>query len=151
MSAHYTQEPVFPELFKRLTYSPSLKRIDDELVGKKEFRIHKQDGRPREDFEAEIGAENIIYMLIDTAKKLIYIGEADNLVRRCSAGHPSIKDWDYYRYDVLPPMTKKQRVALERMFIRGFAGAYPLVSHYRIFFIFSWGNTRYVMYPGLHT
>ena len=71
MTAHYTQEPVFPELFRRLTYSPALKRIDDELTGKGEFRIHKQDWRPREDYETEIGADNIIYMLIDTAKKLI--------------------------------------------------------------------------------
>ena len=121
MTAHYTQEPVFPELFRRLTYSPALKRIDDELTGKGEFRIHKQDWRPREDYETEIGADNIIYMLIDTAKKLIYIGEAENLIRRFNAGHPTINEWDYYRYDVLPLMPKKQRVAFERMLIRLFA------------------------------
>ena len=125
MSAHYTQEPVFPELFKRLTYSPALKRIDDELAGKGEFRIHKQDWRPREDYETEIGADNVIYMLIDTATKLIYVGEAENLIRRFNAGHPMIKEWDYYRYDVLPPMTKKQRVAFERMLIRVFASVLP--------------------------
>ena len=121
MTAHYTQEPVFPELFRRLTDSPALKRIDDELTGKGEFRIYKQDWRPREDYETEIGADNIIYMLIDTAKKLIYIGEAENLIRRFNAGHPTINEWDYYRYDVLPPMPKKQRVAFERMLIRLFA------------------------------
>ena len=45
--SHYTQKPIFPELFRRLTYSPALKRIDDELSGKDEFRIHKQDWRPQ--------------------------------------------------------------------------------------------------------
>ena len=121
MTAHYTQLPLFPELFKRLTYSPVLKRVDDELADKGEFRIHKQDWRPRKDYEAEIGAENIIYMLIDTKERLLYVGEADNLIRRFDAGHSSIKDWGHYRYDVLPPMTKKSRVALERMLIRAFA------------------------------
>jgi hypothetical protein len=119
--SHYRQKPTFPELFKRLTYSPALKRIDDELKGTTEFRIYKQDWRPRKDYETEIGAENVIYMLADTKKKLLYIGEAENLVTRFNNGHPSIKDWELYRYDQLPPLKKKERVALERMMIRAFA------------------------------
>jgi hypothetical protein len=121
MSAHYTQEPVFPELFRRLTYSPVLKRIDDELGGKTDFRIYKQDWRPRDAFETEIGAENVIYMLIDTEEKELYVGEAKNLIRRFRQGHPSIKNWNFYRYDVLPSSAAKHRVALERMVIRSFA------------------------------
>ncbi len=78
MTAHYTQTPTFPELFRRLTYSPTLKRIDDELANKNTIRIYKQDWCSRDDFESEIGAENVIYMLIDTNKKLFYIGEADS-------------------------------------------------------------------------
>ncbi len=70
------------------------------------------------DYEAEVGAENVIYTLIDTNERLLYIGEADNLVRRFNAGHPSINGWDCYRYDQLPHMEKQQRVALERMMIR---------------------------------
>jgi len=121
MSAHYTQEPVFPELFRRLTYSPALKRIDDELGEKVGFRIHKQDWKPREEFETEIGAENVIYMLLDTEKKELYVGEAKNLISRFRNGHPSIKAWNFYRYDVLPSSAAKHRVALERMVIRNFA------------------------------
>jgi len=121
LAAHYTQLPLFPELFKRLTYSPLLKRIDDELGGKAEFRIHKQDWRPRDEYETEIGAENVIYTLIDTSARLLYVGEAENLLRRIKAGHDLIQGWDFYRYDQLPPMTKTQRVALERMMIRAFA------------------------------
>ena len=125
MTAHYTQVPTFPELFRRLTYSPALKRIDDELNDKGTTRIYKQDWRQREEFEVEIGAENVIYMLIDTKEKLLYIGEADRLVQRLQAGHPLIKNWDFYRYDVLPEELRKFRLDLERMIIRNFATVLP--------------------------
>ena len=125
MTPHYTQVPTFPELFRRLTYSPALKRIDDELTEKNTIRIHKQDWRPRDEFETEIGAENVIYMLVDSREKLFYIGEADKLVRRLRAGHPSIRNWDFYRYDVLPEELRKFRSSLERMVIRNFAAVLP--------------------------
>jgi len=125
MSAHYTQVPTFPELFHRLTYSPALKRIDDELNNKHTVSIKKQDWRPREEFEAEIGAENVIYMLIDTEAKLLYVGEAARLIPRFRSGHPSIRDWNYYRYDALPEALRDVRVALERMVIRNFATVLP--------------------------
>jgi len=121
LHAHYTQKPQFPELFSRIAHSPVLKKIHDEIDGKPEYRIHKQDWKPRSEFELEIGAENVIYTLIDTEKSLLYIGEAENLVRRFNAGHTSIPNWDFYRYDQLPPMEKRQRVAIERMLIRSYA------------------------------
>jgi hypothetical protein len=121
LNAHYTQKPQFPALFARLAYSPVLKKIRDETDGKSEFRIHKQDWKPKTEFELEIGAENVIYTLIDVKNSLLYIGEAENLVRRFNAGHPSIPDWSFYRYDQLPRMEKQQRVAIERMLIRSYA------------------------------
>jgi hypothetical protein len=121
LNAHYIQKPQFPELFSRLAHSPVLKKIHDETDGKPEFRINKQDWRPRSEFEFEFGAENIIYTLIDTKNSLLYIGEAENLVRRFNAGHPSIPKWNFFRYDQLPPMEKQQRVAIERMLIRSYA------------------------------
>src|SRR6185369_16080381 len=41
--AYYTQEPRFPELFKRLVQSSAIQKIDDEIAGKGEGRINKQD------------------------------------------------------------------------------------------------------------
>ena len=64
-------------------------------------------------------------MLIDTTNKCFYVGEAQNLIRRFAQGHKPIPDWDHYRYDQLPPMAKKTRVALERMVIRTFASVLP--------------------------
>ncbi len=34
--------------------------------------------------------------------------------------HPSIPNWNFFRYDVLPPALALFRVALERMLIRAF-------------------------------
>jgi len=119
LTAYYTQKPSFPELFRRLIGSPVLHRIDDELSKKSPFRIHKQDWRPREQIDFEIGTDNALYTLIDTNNKLIYIGEANNLVKRLKGNHPTIKDWNYYRYEILPKeITEEQRLTLERMLIR---------------------------------
>ena len=120
-TAYYTQKASFPELFKRLVGSPALHKIDRELKQKDEVKIYKQDWKQRVLFETELGAENVIYMLIDTKKKLFYVGEAQNLIRRFLQGHNAIKEWDYYRYDVLPNQLMQYRLEIERMLIRDFA------------------------------
>jgi hypothetical protein len=73
------------------------------------------------ELELEIGAYNVIYMLMDTDAKQFYVGQAEDLIGRLIQQHPSIPRWDYFRYDVLPPSLAPFRVALERMVIRGFA------------------------------
>ena len=82
--AYYKQEASFPNLFERLISSPVISKIADELENKKEARIHKQSWKQREELEYEIGAVNVIYMLIDTKNKLLYVGEAQDLIRRLS-------------------------------------------------------------------
>lgn len=119
--AYYKQEPSFPHLFRRLIGSPALRRVADKIEGKKESRIHKQDWTPRPELEFQLGASNVIYMLLDTNAKRFYVGEAVDLVKRLLQPHPSIPDWNFFRYDVLPPELEPHRVALERMLIRDFA------------------------------
>jgi hypothetical protein len=119
--AYYKQEASFPNLFERLISSPVINKIADELEDKEEARIHKQTWKPRKELGYEIGALNVIYMLIDTKNKLLYIGEAQDLIRRLSQPYPTIKDWDYFRYSVLPDKLAPYRVVLERMLIRDFA------------------------------
>lgn len=118
LTAHYKQIPTFPALLKNLIGSPAIKRLEEHVTHPDHFRIQKQDWRPRVMYETELGASNVIYTLIDTRAKLVYIGEAGDLIRRFKAGHSEIKDWDFYRYDQLPPVSKNLRVALERMIIR---------------------------------
>jgi hypothetical protein len=120
-NAHYKQKPSFPELFKRIIGSATLKRIDNESTKKNNIKIYKQDWKPREEYFSELGAQNVIYMLIDTKNKHLYVGETKNLIQRFSQGHTSINKWDYYRFDVLPDSLKEYRVEIERMQIRTFA------------------------------
>jgi hypothetical protein len=119
--AYYKQEPSFPHLFHRLIGSPALRRVADEIEGKKEGRIDKQDWTPRSELEFQLGASNVIYMLLDSKGKRFYVGEAADLVKRLLQPHSSILDWDFFRYNVLPPELAPYRVALERMLIRDFA------------------------------
>jgi hypothetical protein len=121
-TSHYTQHPSFPNLFKRLVGSPPVQKVYDEVEGKDSKRIYKTDWKPRSELQLEIGATNVIYMLIDTQDKLIYIGEAKNLIKRLSQNnHPSIPNWEFFRYDVLPDSLSSYRVTLERMMIRSYA------------------------------
>ena len=121
-TSYYTQSPAFPELFKRLVASPIMKKIDDETGNKAEKdRIYKQDWKPRSEYETELGAENVIYMLLDTVNKLFYIGETRNLIKRFNQGHKEISTWDFNRYDVLPDSLNYHRVTIERMLIRDFS------------------------------
>lgn len=119
--AYYVQKPQFPELFKRFIQSPILHKIDDELDKKPPFRIYKTEWKPRSELEFEIGAHNVLYALIDTKNKLMYIGEASNLVKRLRQNHPSIPKWNYFRYSVLPNEISPHRKTFERMTIRDFA------------------------------
>jgi hypothetical protein len=120
-AAYYSVRPAFPHLFKRLIGSPAIKRIDDAVHGKDELRIHKQDWKPRAELEYKLGARNVIYMLLDSEEKRVYVGEAEDLVGRLLGAHPSIPKWNFFRYDVLPPALGPFRVAFERMLIRAFA------------------------------
>ena len=119
--AYYTHKPTFPELFKRFVESPVLHKIDDELREKPPFRIYKNKWRPRAELDFELGANNVLYTLIDTKNKLLYVGEAANLVDRLRQGHPSIPEWNYFRYNVLPNEIAHHRNNLERMIIRDLA------------------------------
>jgi len=123
--SHFTQEPSFPILFKRLIVTPAISRVDDEVYRKAGCRIYKQDWKPKSALEFEIGATNVIYMLADTDSKLIYVGEAKDLIKRLSGNYPSIPNWNYFRYDALPSNLSKIRVALERMVIRDIASIFP--------------------------
>ena len=81
-----------------------------------------QEWKPREALEYEIEVDNALYTLIDTNNKLVYIGEAGKLVKRLRQNHHAIKNWNYYRYNVLPnKISSEERVMIERMIIRDLA------------------------------
>jgi hypothetical protein len=120
--AYYVQKPAYIELFKELVKSHMLKKIDDLINLKSDFRFVKQDWEHRNKLKSQIDAKNVIYNLIDTVNKKIYIGEAESLLQRLNQNREVIKNWDYYRFDCLPEgLTKSQRQSIERLLIRTFA------------------------------
>ena len=114
-------KPQFPNLFNRLVNSAPVKAISASMLSGNIARIHKQDWKPRAEYRFEVGAHNVIYMLLDTESKLLYVGEAGSLKSRFDNGHPDIKNWDYYKYNVLPEGMTEYRLAIERMLIRDLA------------------------------
>jgi hypothetical protein len=121
--AHYRQKPVFSELFKRFAESPMLHKIYDELDNKKEFRIYKSGWISRKHVDSILNPQNVLYVLIDTDNKLLYVGEAKNLKKRLNQDHPTIPKWNFFRYNILPQSLAKPkyRKTLERMLIRDYA------------------------------
>ncbi|MBH8560399.1 GIY-YIG nuclease family protein [Hymenobacter negativus] len=127
---HYKQKPIYIELFQELIKSHTLQKIDDSLNDKEAFRFVKGNWRGREELPSQIEAVNVIYNLIDTQSKKIYIGEAESLIRRIRQNREEIEDWDFYRFDTLPAgLTKQQRVAIERLIIRIFASFFDNVKN----------------------
>lgn len=120
--AYFKQNATFTELFSTfVNESPILHKIDDELKEKPPFRIYKTGWKERKNLFSELGPTNVLYYLIDTKNKLLYIGEASTLVARLNQLHPTIPDWDYYRYDILPNEISDHRKTFERMLIRDLA------------------------------
>ncbi len=138
--AHYYQKPLFPELFKQFVRSHHLKEIENQLLDKGNFKFIKEDWKPRGEFKKLLERNNIIYYLIDTENKLLYIGEAEH-TRRIIQQRDDIPNWNYFRIDCLPEwLTKSQRLELERLIIRSFASVLvnnkqittKLISQYRL-------------------
>lgn len=120
--AHYTQKPIFPELFKQFTKSHLLKDMENRLLEKGEFKFIKQDWRPKPELSLQLfDHPNFIYYLIDTENKLLYIGESET-IKRILQRRAEIPEWNYFRIDFLPIwITRNQRLELERLMIRSFA------------------------------
>jgi len=135
---HYKQIPSFPELFKSMVGSPKLKQIEDSLFGNSGYRIHKQDWKEKYQLSTELGAKNVIYTLLDSKNKLLYVGEtSQNLATRLADKEfykKIIPNWTHYRYDALPPsVDKKGRVAIEVLLYRSYAALLESSSEVKSF------------------
>lgn len=118
---YFIQKSSFPNLFARLIDAPSMNMLHNEIQGKNHGRIYKQTWKKRSELEYELGAKNVVYFLIDTKRNLLYIGKAEDLVQRLNQPHPSINEWDFFRYNVLPYNADSFRLQIERMLITDYA------------------------------
>lgn len=123
--AHYFQKPMFPELFKQFISSHVLKEMENKILEKRDFKFIKENWQPRSKFKTLIEKNNIVYYLIDTKNKLLYIGEAEH-TKRIAQFRKELPDWDFFRIDLLPSwLTRQQRLEIERLIIRSFASVLP--------------------------
>ena len=76
------------------------------------------------DFKKHANALNVIYYLVNSKKKLIYIGKAENLGNRIKPGrkHQNMDgDWDLFKYDIIRPEFSNILERIEDHTIRSFA------------------------------
>jgi hypothetical protein len=79
------------------------------------------------DFKKHAKAQNVIYYLANTKKKLLYIGKAENLGKRVKPGkqHQDMSDdWDKFRYDILKLEYSNILDKVEDHTIRAFASVF---------------------------
>jgi hypothetical protein len=125
-TAYYTQRPYFPNLFQHIIQSAALVGVAEISAGRSRERyIYKHDWRPRAELKKVVDGKNVIYLLVDSSKALVYAGVAKDLVKRLAQDHPSIPAWDYFRYDQLPAGLTEYRENIERMMIRYLASLLP--------------------------
>jgi len=78
-------------------------------------------------FEKHKNATFVIYYLVHTPKKLIYIGKAGALGNRVKPGRQHQKmpgDWDLFKYDIIKPEYSNLLERLEDHTIRAFASVF---------------------------
>ena len=122
LTAHYVQKSIYNQLFMELSKSHAIEEIENRIFHDSDFRIVKSDWKEKINLKSQIDIKNVIYNLIDTENKEIYIGEAYSLKDRVVENRSEIPSWSHYRFDSLPEgLTQKQRVAIERLMIRTFA------------------------------
>ena len=124
-TAHYTQQPTFPNLFKKILDTTVLKSISLEIEGKFDPKVLKSKWFKKSDLKGLPDQPNVVYMLYDEINSEIYVGEAKSLKTRLSQNRPEIKHWTHFRYNVLPMELEPYRVVIERMVIRDFASVFP--------------------------
>tara|TARA_B110000196_G_scaffold234734_1_gene203196 strand:+ start:441 stop:1400 length:960 start_codon:yes stop_codon:yes gene_type:complete len=122
-TCYYKQKPLFPNFFNMLASSPTIKKVDNQLSKNKDsdLSFYQQNWRPIDNWITEINTNNVIYMLYSKSKSSIYIGKANNLYERFKNHHMGLKNYDYYRYELIPTELPQKVIGeIERMIIRIF-------------------------------
>jgi len=84
-------------------------------------------------FREHSNSINVIYYLVHSKKKLLYVGKAENLGKRVFPGklHQNMpSDWDLFRYDIVKPEYANILERIEDHTIRAFAAVLKNNRHY---------------------
>lgn len=133
-----TIQPVDPNTFQfnvfiriENEWNALFQRLADENVfawvfdKEKNYLISRSTAwMPAKNFNKHKHANNVIYYLAHTKKKLLYIGKAENFGRRVKPGkkhQEMLGDWDLFKYDVIKPEFSNILEKIEDHTIRSFA------------------------------
>ena len=115
-------ESPWDALFQRLADNNVFGWIFD--MDKKYLISRSTDWIKAKDFNKHKNAPCVVYYLVNTKRKLIYIGKAELLGNRVKPGKKHQKmpgDWDYFRYDIIKPEYSSLIERIEDHTIRAFA------------------------------
>jgi len=125
LQPYYCQKPNFPKVFEFLVGAPALNKHYDELNNKseKEGIYFSDKWTPREELDYETVAKDAVYILVDTKRKLLYVGLSTRreLKKRLSDPHPTISKWNHYTFCLFPPEASKHLLTMEKFLIRSIA------------------------------
>lgn len=85
------------------------------------------------DFKKHKNVANVIYYLVNTKKKLLYIGKAEHLGNRVVPGkdHQNMPgDWDLFKYDIVRSEFSNILERIEDHTIRSFASVFKNAKNY---------------------
>lgn len=91
-------------LFRRLTEENVFGWIFDK--DKKYLISRSTNWMKIKEFKKHVNAVNVIYYLVNTRKRLLYVGKANILGKRVKPGkiHQNMSgDWDLFKYDIIKP------------------------------------------------
>lgn len=109
----------YDSFFKKLIDLNAFYFIDQ--TDNKNFIIKSNDWMPSSKLKDEPDQEFVVYYLIDTVNKLLYIGSAKHLKDRVKLGRSEIPNWNYFRYEVVNPAFAQYLRSIEYHSIMNFA------------------------------
>lgn len=122
LSTHVTElTPIFRQLIEN-------GYLDDHIVGtsksKKKIFQKSSSWLPKSDLKDmwEGSYRFVIYYLLDSKKREMYIGKTKNLKSRIYEGRKELPGWDYFRYDILMPAFRPLMGDIEGALIKSYSG-----------------------------
>lgn len=129
---------LFEQLIEWNTFNLDKKQNDIDL--NEEITLYSSPWHDIKDLKKYKDVNHVIYYLVDTVKKEIYIGCCDNLGKRVKPKRKEIPGWNTFKYEVLKPSYHGLKKRIEAHSIRAFAsflenagGESPLkISEYKL-------------------
>lgn len=93
----------------------------DKKEKKEDIIVYASDWLEKDEINKYRTEENVVYYLVDTINKEVYIGSAKNLYNRLKNYRKEIPNWNLFKYEKIHPKYKDILERIEHHSIRAFA------------------------------